>query len=243
MTGAALIDVRGLVGGYRNRAVVGPIALTIADNDTVALVGPNGVGKTTILKTLAGLIPPVAGTITYQGSSVRRAPVHQRARRGLVFVGEHRANVLRTLTVGENLDLAAGQRRATGQRHAAGFDPISLFPVLGARRRQLAGTLSGGELQMLSLAMALALAPRCLLLDEPSAGLAPIVLEEVRSALVRLRAAGLSIVVAEQRPDVVRGLCDRVAIVAGGELTFLEPDADLSSEALVAQYFSGGDAH
>ncbi len=230
-----LLQARELIAGYRKRAVVGPIDLDLGDNDTVALVGPNGVGKSTILKTLAGVIPPVAGAITYQNRAVTRSPAYAHARNGLVLVGEHRANVLRTLTVRENLDLAAGQAKTPST-----FNPAGLFPRLGERRRQRAGTLSGGELQMLSLAMALSLSPRCLLLDEPSAGLAPIVLQEVKQALVQLRSAGLSIVVAEQRPDVVLGLCDRVATVSAAGLSFLEPDADLSGEALVARYFNGG---
>lgn len=233
MTGPVLVEARDLVVGYDKRPVVGPIELVVRDHDTVALVGPNGVGKSTILKTLAGVIAPIAGSVTYQGRSVPSAPVYAHARQGLVFVGEHRANVLRTLTVQENLDLATGRRPA-----ATAFDPIELFPPLSERRRQLAATLSGGELQMLSLSMALALSPRCLLLDEPSAGLAPIVLDGVRRALARLRSSGLSLVVAEQRPDVVRHLCDRVAVVAAQTLTFLGHHADVSSDVLVGQYFN-----
>lgn len=239
MSRQVLVEARELVAGYRGKPVVGPIDLVIRDNDTVALVGPNGVGKSTILKTLAGAVSPVSGTVTYRGRSVPSAPLSVHARNGLVFVGEHRANVLRTLTVAENLRLAAGSRRAAEPRD---LDPLALFPRLGERRRQLAATLSGGELQMLSLSMALALSPDCLLLDEPSAGLAPIVLDDVRRALEMLRAAGLTTIVAEQRPDVVRGLCERVAIVAAGSLTFLEPDTDLSGEAVMARYFSDGPA-
>ncbi|HCT76606.1 MAG TPA: hypothetical protein DGT23_08460 [Micromonosporaceae bacterium] len=233
MTSGVILRAHGLIAGYHNKAVIGPIDLAVADNETIALIGPNGVGKSTILKTLTGLIAPIAGTITFQTRSITNAGVHIHARNGLVIVGEHRANVLRTLTVQDNLDLATTTRQ---QPHTV--DPIDLFPKLGQRRRQLAGTLSGGELQMLSLAMALALAPTCLLLDEPSAGLAPIVLHDLRQALKTLRGIGLSLIIAEQRPEVVKGLCDRVAIAAESKLTYLPPDADLSSQTLIDQYFN-----
>lgn len=237
MSGAVLLRAHELVAGYHKRPVVGPIELTLRTDDTLALVGPNGVGKSTVLKTLAGLIPPVAGTVEYDTRSIAATPVHVHARRGLVVVGEHRANVLRTLTVEENLRLATGKRRA-----ADVLDPVELFPRLGERQHQPAGTLSGGELQMLSLAMALTLAPRCLLLDEPSAGLAPIVLHDIRHALERLSSAGLCLIVAEQRPDVVHGLCHRIAVLTEGRLTYLEPGHDLTSDTLAAQYFGQGPA-
>lgn len=229
-----LVDARQLAGGYGKRAVLGPIDLAIRSNDAIALVGPNGVGKSTLLKTLAGVIAPVSGMLTYQGRPITKAPVNVHANNGLVFVGEHRANVLRSLTVEENLRLA-------GRRHGSNPDEAAeLFPRLGERWRQLAGTLSGGELQMLSLSMALALRPRCLLLDEPSAGLAPIALDDIRRALAVLRSTELSIVVAEQRPDVARGLCDQVAMVAQGTLTFIDSGSALSNEELMARYFSDG---
>ncbi|WP_163511187.1 ATP-binding cassette domain-containing protein [Fodinicola acaciae] len=211
--------------------MLGPLDFALGTAGTLALVGPNGVGKSTLLKTLAGVLRPLAGELTFRGDPVGAAPVYVHARNGLVLVGEHRANVLRGLTVAENLDLAAGRRPA------AAFDAFAVFPQLGERRRRHAGTLSGGELQMLALAMALALGPRCLLLDEPSAGLAPIVLADVRTALDEL-AGQSSMVIAEQRPDVVRGLCDRVAVVAGGRLSYLERGADLSRGALGAAYFT-----
>lgn len=233
MTGAALLHARGLVAGYHKRPVVGSVELAIGDNDSLALIGPNGVGKSTLLKTLAGLIPPIAGRLTYQNESIPDTPAHRHARHGLVFVGEHRANVLRTLTVEENLRLATGKRRATGA-----IDPLELFGQLRDRLRQPAGTLSGGELQMLALAMALARTPRCLLLDEPSAGLAPVVLDDLRHALERLRQADLALIIAEQRPDVVRGLCDRIAILAEGKLAY----PDQSGDALIATYFGNNGA-
>ncbi|PRX50111.1 branched-chain amino acid transport system ATP-binding protein/neutral amino acid transport system ATP-binding protein [Prauserella shujinwangii] len=231
-TDSALIEARGLVAGYRGRPVLGPLDLALGSTGTLALVGPNGVGKSTLLKTLCGVLPPLSGELTFAAKPVAASAVYVHARRGLVLVGEHRANVLRSLTVTENLALASAHHRR------GDFDAFTVFPRLGERRRQQAGTLSGGELQMLALAMALALEPRCLLLDEPSAGLAPIVLADVHSTLNELRRRRLCMIVAEQRPDVVRGLCDRVAIVGGGTLGYLDPDTDLSGEALGAAYFS-----
>ncbi|MFC7549685.1 ABC transporter ATP-binding protein [Plantactinospora sp. GCM10030261] len=233
MTSGVVLRAHGLIAGYHSKPVIGPIDLAVADNETIALIGPNGVGKSTLLKTLTGLITPLGGTISHQGRSITSAGVHNHTRNGLVFVGEHRANVLRTLTVQDNLDLAAATRK-----RSYSVDPLDLFPKLGQRRRQLGGTLSGGELQMLSLAMALALSPTCLLLDEPSAGLAPVVLDDLRQALTNLRSTGLALIIAEQRPDVVHGLCDRIAIVSESKLTYLPPGTDLSSQAVIDRYFS-----
>lgn len=228
-----LLEAHGLVAGYNRRPVVGPFDFAVRGGETLAFVGPNGVGKSTILKTIAGVLSPLAGTLTYRGRSIAGSAAYVNARDGLVLVGEHRANVLRTLTVEENLALTAGTKRSGGS-----FDPFAAFPRLHERRRQQAATLSGGELQILALAMAMSLSPSCLLLDEPSAGLAPIMISDVRDTLAGMRTNMLSMIVAEQRPDVVRGLCDRVAVVARGTIADLGSDPDLSSDALGAAYFT-----
>jgi branched-chain amino acid transport system ATP-binding protein len=211
-----VLEVRDLSVHRSGRLIIDGLGFTVPDGAALAVLGPNGAGKTTLLEALAGLLPAASGTIALDGRSLGHLPPHRRARQGLRLVGEGR-RVVPQISVRENLELA---------RLGAGGRPLpaaieELFPRLRQRWHTLAGQLSGGEQQMLALAMGLAAEPSVLLLDEPSFGLAPQVVDELFLALERLRSGGgLTLVLAEQHAQRALGLCDRVLVIRSGRAVY-----------------------
>jgi branched-chain amino acid transport system ATP-binding protein len=202
-----VLEVEELDGGYGALIVFSRLSLTIGSNTIAGIVGANGVGKTTLLKTLAGLLRPQKGTIRFLGQDVIDQSAHRRARGGLVLVPEGR-QIFQTLTVRENLEIP----RATSALERHQFERIfgetlSLFPRLAERLDQPGGALSGGEQQMLAIARALLLSPRLLMLDEPTQGLAPIMIGQVLECLDRLRDQ-FSMLIVEQNFDFIDRLSD-----------------------------------
>lgn len=213
------------------------ISFTVGQGEAVALLGANGVGKTTVARTATGLVAPTKGAVLVDGTDLTGAAPHRFARAGVAHAPEGRS-VFATLSVEDNLRLSF--RRALGARAVGGalaraFDQ---FPSLARRRTQLAGTLSGGEQRMLSLARVLVEAPRVLIADELSLGLAPIIVDEIYVQLDRLRSEGTSLLIVEQHIGHALDLCDRVLLLEHGSIIWEGPAADAESR-VVAEVFHG----
>ena len=209
-----LLEVRGLRCGYGEAVVLSDIDFTLAAGRSLALLGRNGTGKTTLIDTLVGVTRRHAGRIVLAGRSIESLPVHQRAAAGIGWVPQER-NIFKSLTVAENLSAVARPGPWTEAR------VFELFPRLAERRRNLGNQLSGGEQQMLAFGRALVLNPKLLLLDEPLEGLAPIIVEELLRAIRRVaREEGLSSIVVEQHPHMVLGVTDDAIVLDRGGIAF-----------------------
>jgi branched-chain amino acid transport system ATP-binding protein len=213
----AQLEVRDIHTSYGLSKVLFGISLEVEPGQVIALIGRNGVGKTTTMRSIIGLTPPRQGKIIFEGIDITRLPTHRIARLGIGFVPEER-RIFPDLTVWENLDIAKQTVRSgegwTEQR------VFKLFPDLGEIQTRPGGVLSGGQQQMLTIARSLMGNPRLLLLDEPSEGLAPKVVEDVRDQVAKLKHSGLSIILAEQNLEFVLSLADRVHILEKGEIKF-----------------------
>jgi ABC-type branched-subunit amino acid transport system ATPase component len=215
------LAIRALSGGYGRLTVFHELSLDLSERRALGILGPNGVGKSTLLKTIAGILPEVAGDVLLQGTSVGRRPAYQRARAGLVLVPEGRQILVR-LSVRENLELARAARRLSEAAFGARLEEmLTLFPRLRERLDQSGGALSGGEQQMLAIARALLLDPVVLMLDEPTQGLAPILVSQVLGALQKLRGR-FSMLVVEQNKIFLHALADEVLLMRGGRLSSSE---------------------
>jgi branched-chain amino acid transport system ATP-binding protein len=213
----ALLAADGVVAGYGDVLVVHGVAIGAEEGRITALIGANGAGKTTLMRAIAGVLPLAAGALTFAGRAIDRLRAHGRVEAGLVLVPEGRL-IFPYMTVEENLRIGAINRRARPVL-AEGLDEIyALFPRLAERRRQLGGTLSGGEQQMLALGRGLMAKPRLLMLDEPTLGLAPIMTRLIFETLARLRAAGLTILLAEQDVAQTLALADRAYVLENGRI-------------------------
>lgn len=218
MSQAALLEVKGLQVAYGGINAVKGIDFSVHAGELVTLIGANGAGKTTTLKALAGLLKPVAGCVRYDGADVTAKPAFELVRRGLALVPEGRG-VFARLSVEENLAMGAYIRddaAAVAQDMDRAF---ALFPRLAERRDQLAGTLSGGEQQMLAIARALMSKPRLLLLDEPSMGLAPIVVQKIFETIRMIAAEGVTLLLIEQNARLALQTCNRGYVMESGLIT------------------------
>ena len=214
----AVLAVERLSGGYGSLVVFRDAELSVPAGRTLGILGPNGAGKTTFLKTVAGLLPAQGGRVVFQGRDLGRAKGHQRARAGLVLVPEGR-QILTQLTVGQNLELSRAAGRLHGADYAKRVDEVlAVFPRLHQRLDQAAGSLSGGEQQMLAIARALLIDPLLLMLDEPTQGLAPIMVRQVLAALRSLKGR-LPMIVVEQNRAFLDELADTTLTMRGGRLT------------------------
>ena len=218
------------------RALKG-VALAVGRGEIVALLGNNGAGKTTTLKTISGLLRPTSGTITLEGQPLAGVPPHEIVMRGLAHVPEGR-RIFNRLTVRENLVMGAYTRRDAGI--AADLDRVfALFPRLGERVAQVAGTLSGGEQQMLAIARALMLGPRLLLLDEPSMGLAPVLVEQIFDTIVDINRQGTTILLVEQNAAMALSIAHRGYVLETGSIALAGTAAELSDNADVRRAYLG----
>ncbi|HLC40483.1 MAG TPA: ABC transporter ATP-binding protein [Methylomirabilota bacterium] len=212
-----MLEVEGLEVGYGALQALHGVSLTVRSGETVALVGPNGAGKTTFLKSVAGLLTPRAGSIRWEGKPLAGVPAHQIVERGMALVPEGRRLFAR-MTVRENLELGAFTKRSQAEKPARLEQVYQIFPHIRERERQLAGSLSGGEQQMLALGRALMGGPRLLLLDEPSIGLAPRIVETIFSVLSELHRQGMTIFLVEQNVQAALTLAQRAYILEGGRI-------------------------
>jgi ABC-type branched-subunit amino acid transport system ATPase component len=234
---SAILEVEGLRAGYGDHEILRGLDLRVEAGEIVAIIGPNGAGKSTLLKTIAGLLPPRGGTVRFRGETIAGADPAAIIRMGLCYVPQE-ANVFPGLNVDENLVIggwAAPARRAARSRAVT-----ELFPVLAARRRQRAGSLSGGERQMLAIAMALMEEPALLLLDEPSVGLAPVVQQLIFDRIRDINFRGIGIVLVEQNACESLRLCRRGYVLAVGRVCSEGPGATLLGDPEIRRAYLGG---
>jgi branched-chain amino acid transport system ATP-binding protein len=234
-----MLNVENLAVNYGHIRAVRGVSFRVPEGQVVTLIGANGAGKTTIMHTLSGLLRPAAGRILFAGQEITRWPAHRIVAAGIGQVAEGRA-ILASMTVEENLALGATARR---DRTTLDHDIAALyerFPVLGQRRRQLAGTLSGGEQQMLAIARALVGRPRLLLLDEPSMGLAPLLVREIFRIIRELNAEGRTILLVEQNAFKALAVADYAYVLERGQIVLEGPGADLLRNPQVERAYLGG---
>jgi branched-chain amino acid transport system ATP-binding protein len=213
-----MLEVRGLKVAYGGINAVKGIDLDVGAGELVALIGANGAGKTTTLKALSGLLKPAGGIIRYDGQDITGTPAFKLVQRGLALVPEGRGMFAR-LTVEENLAMGAYSRDDKAETAAGCARAYALFPRLAERRLQLAGTLSGGEQQMLAIARALMCKPRLLLLDEPSMGLAPIIVQKIFDTIKAVASEGVTLLLIEQNARLALQTCDRGYVMESGLIT------------------------
>jgi len=227
-----MLRVEGLEVAYGDLQVVWGASFEVPGESIVTILGPNGAGKTTTLLALMGLLPVVAGSVTFNGVSLVGVPTHQIVERGLVLIPEERA-AFATLTVEENLDLGAYTPRARHSREQKMSEVLELFPRLAERMRQRAGTLSGGERQMLAIGKALMARPEVLILDEPSLGLAPIIVEHTFEAIEKVRDRGVSVLLVEQHVEMALQIADHAYVLDMGSIVADGTSSELSADARV----------
>jgi len=227
--GGLLLAVRGLCAAYGSAPVLHGVDLQVHGGEAVALLGRNGMGKTTLVRALMGIVAPSAGELRFAGESIAGQPAHRIARRGIALVPEGR-QVFANLTVIEHLS-AFTRRNADGATPWQAPQVFALFPRLAERRDHWAQQLSGGEQQMLAIGRALVTNPRLLILDEATEGLAPLVREEIWRALARLRAAGQSILVIDKYLQRLIALADRHVILEKGRVAWSGSSAALAADS------------
>jgi len=239
MTTAPLLEVDGLHAGYGRAEVLTGVAIEARAGSVVAVVGPNGAGKSTLLNALMGVLP-ARGDLRFDGEPVQRLSLEQRVQRGIALVPETRA-LFATMPVADNLLLGGyRQRRTSRAGQAARLDEVyALFPRLRERRAQAAGTLSGGERQMLAIGRALMGRPRLLMLDEPSLGLAPLVVKEIFRIIERLRETGTTILLIEQNARAAMAVADHAYVLETGSIALSGPAAELAADPRVIDTYLG----
>ncbi len=230
----AAIDVQGLAVAYGSVQAVADVSFAVAAGEVVALLGPNGAGKTTMLKVMSGAMRPTRGAVLMEGHDVTGTSIDRLAKVGVCLIPEGRG-IFANLSVRENLWLATG----TGlERDAVEHAAFTRFPILADRRNQLAGSMSGGEQQMLALSRALASDPVVLLLDELSMGLAPLIVSQMYDIVAKLVDEGISVLVAEQFARTVLPIADVAAVMLNGRVAAVGDPADIDAE-LTTTYLGG----
>jgi len=227
-----MLELVDIVGGYGSTTVLRGVSVSVPAGSVVALLGPNGAGKSTTMRMASGLLRPASGRVVFDGEDVTRLGATSRARRGICHIVEGRS-IFPSLTVKENLLLQTPR----GVSRAEVLEQVSVaFPVLAERRRQVAGTLSGGEQQMLSLMRAYLSQPKVVLVDEASLGLAPLVVDGIFEFLGRIAASGVSLLVVEQYVSRALALAETVYLVNQGRIVFSGPTDDLDEDQIFALY-------
>jgi branched-chain amino acid transport system ATP-binding protein len=233
-----MLKIENLVASYGRIEALHGVSLHVEEGEIVAIVGANGAGKTTLMKTIAGVHPAASGRVLIDGEDVTRTPAFARVSRGVALVPEGR-QVFAPLSVADNL--ALGAYRAHGDAAADREDMEALFPILKERRRQPAGSLSGGQQQMLAIARAMMARPRLLLLDEPSMGLAPIVAREIFERLKERHASsGLTVLLVEQNVSAALGLASRAYVLETGRVAAEGPSRHLMADEAIQRAYLGG---
>jgi branched-chain amino acid transport system ATP-binding protein len=236
-----MLKVENLMVNYGAIQAVKGISFEVEEKELVALIGSNGAGKSTTLKTISGIVRPSGGSITYRERDLARMPTHEIVSNGVVQAPEGR-QIFGSLTVRENLMLGTSARADRARSNAELDSVFELFPILSERFSQRAGTLSGGEQQMLSIGRALMAKPQLLLLDEPSLGLAPLVVNRIFDVIRRLKASGVTILLVEQNARKALAVADRAYVLETGLIGVSGPAAILARDPKVEQAYLGGGA-
>jgi len=233
---SALLSVADAHIAYGKVEAVRGVSLTVGDNEIVTIVGANGAGKTTLLNAIMGVLP-LKGSVAFAGADLARLEIEDRVAQGLSLVAEHR-ELFASMNVEDNLQL--GAFRVGRAQAASAFERVyALFPRLKERRKQLAGTLSGGEQQMLAMGRALMGAPKLLMLDEPSLGLAPIIVADIFRTIGELRSAGVSVLLVEQNAQAALKIADRAYVMELGEFILEGKASDIAANERVAASYLG----
>ena len=230
-----MLEVRGINSYYGQAHILSDESLTVAQGEIVVLLGRNGAGKSTTIKSIMGMVKVGAGSIVYAGEEILGEESHRIARRGLGYVPEER-RIFTRLTVQENLDCGRQPARA-GTRTWTAQDLYDLFPNLAEARHRLAGTLSGGEQQMLTIARTLMGNPGCILLDEPSEGLAPVVVEQIIKVVKEIKAQGIPVLLSEQNLHFAGLVSDRAYVIETGRIRYDGAMAELEANDEVRQQY------
>jgi branched-chain amino acid transport system ATP-binding protein len=235
----SMLEIRDLTISYGKHVALDQASLSVEQGRMVAILGANGAGKSSLLGAIGGRVRPRSGDILYRGRSLLDLPAHRLVEEGIALVPEGRG-IFPALTVEDNLRLGAIPARAREGAAARIEEVFALFPKLAQRRAQIAGTMSGGEQQMVAIGRALMSNPDLLLLDEPSLGLAPIVVKEVFAALSRIRATGLTILIVEQNARATLDLADFAYLMEVGRISGSGPAQQIKSDPAVIRAFLGG---
>jgi branched-chain amino acid transport system ATP-binding protein len=226
-----MLTLSSITAGYGDTIVLRNVDFTVAEGEVVALLGPNGAGKTTLLRTATGFVKPKSGYIRFSGDDLTGLPPHTFARRGLCHLPEGRG-IFPSLTVAENLTIQAGSRKTD----EAVAEVTELFSVLGSRLRQTAGSLSGGEQQMLALSRAFLSSPKLVMVDEASLGLAPLIVDKIYDALSQLVRRGMSLVIVEQYVQKALELADTVYVLSKGQIVHVCAASETAADEIYQRY-------
>ena len=233
-----MLELKSVDAGYGSFQALFGVSLEVKAGEAVGVIGPNGAGKTTLMRAISGLIRPNKGSISMQGSDVLATPPHRIVSLGIAHVPENR-RLFPKLTVNDNLKMGAYMQDARA-RYAERLEFVfDLFPRLKERRHQMAGTMSGGEQQMCAIGRALMSSPKLLLLDEPSAGLAPVVVQQVFELVNRIRTSGLTVLIVEQNVQQVLRVVDRAYLLEAGSIRASGTSAEIMRTDIVKQAYLG----
>ncbi len=236
----SLLAISEIVTGYGPTIVNRSVSLTLAQGEIVTILGPNGAGKSTLLKAIAGLVRPRAGSISFDGADVTGLPADIMARRGVVLVPEGR-KIFVDMTVEENLRLGAYSRNDPDAVEADFATMLAFFPILATKRRDKGGSLSGGQQQMLAIARGLMTRPRVLLLDEPSLGLSPLLVKEIKAIILGIgERFGASVLLVEQNAGLALAVAARGYLMQNGRIVVSGPIAELRDMSLMRDLYLGG---
>ena len=233
-----MLELRGVTAGYGQFTALWDVSLRVSAGEAVAVVGPNGAGKTTLMRVISGLVSPREGDLTFEGQSLARLPAHEIVARGIAHVPEGR-RIFPMLTVADNLKMGAFLRSARRGYRDSVERVYTLFPALAERQKQRAGSLSGGEQQMLAIGRALMSRPKIILLDEPSMGLAPVMVLRLFDLIRRVREEGYTILVVEQNVRQVLKLVDRAYLLEVGRIKMEGRADELSEQDFVRKAYVG----
>jgi len=234
-----LLNVENLETYYGKIAALRGVSFKVHSGKIVTLLGSNGAGKSTTLRTISGLIPSAAGKVTFCGEDITKMPAHEIVKRGLVHLPEGR-HIFKDLTVTENLELGSYTLKDDRERKRRLDDVYGRFPILAKRSKQLGGTLSGGEQQMLAIGRGLMSSPKLLLMDEPSMGIAPLIIRDITEIIKTLHKEGTTILLVEQNAKMALGLADYGYVLDTGSIVLEGNGADLRMDEKVVKAYLGG---